>query len=258
MTANGSNQQFSSNYTLPSTLSDGAHSLQVWVMDDKGGVSTANTVNFTIRSFVVPGQPVISSTSTNGLTVTWDKKENESAVTYELLNVTTNQTINAGSANTATVTGLSPNTNYVFKVRAKNSSGSYTDYSTQTSSYTYANTPTSATVTQTGNSPTVKWSANGNPTGTTYKYELRDADSKVVKSGTTTATTLNIPLDGVADGKYNVFVSAVNGGGIATAYTAAGQIIKDTKAPTAPEVSVAPSSWTNTSAIVTVKTEQMT
>ncbi|MEK4372337.1 fibronectin type III domain-containing protein [Paenibacillus sp. FSL R5-0473] len=253
LTANGSNQQFSSNYTLPSTLSDGAHSLQVWVMDDKGGVSTANTVNFTIRSFVVPGQPVISSTSTNGLTVTWDKKENESAVTYELLNVTTNQTINAGSANTATVTGLSPNTNYVFKVRAKNSSGSYTDYSTQTSSYTYANTPTSATVTQTGNSPTVKWSANGNPTGTTYKYELRDADSKVVKSGTTTATTLNIPLDGVADGKYNVFVSAVNGGGIATAYTAAGQIIKDTKAPTAPEVSVAPSSWTNTSAIVTVK-----
>ncbi|WP_408895373.1 fibronectin type III domain-containing protein [Paenibacillus taichungensis] len=253
LTANGSNQQFSSNYTLPSTISDGAHSLQVWVMDDKGGVSTANTVNFTIKSFVVPGQPVISSTSNTGFTVSWDKKENESAVTYELLNVTTNQTINAGSANSATITGLSPNTNYTFKVRAKNSSGSYTDYSAQTSNYTFANAPSEATVTQTGNSPNLKWSANGNPTGTTYKYELRDTDSKVVKTGTTTATNLNLSLDGVADGKYNVFVSAVNGGGIATTYTAAGQVIKDTTAPTTPEITVDPSSWTNSSALVTVK-----
>ncbi len=253
LTANGSNQQFSSNYTLPSTLTDGTHSLQVWVMDDKGGVSTANTVNFTIKSFVVPGQPVISSTSNSGFTVTWDKKENESAVTYELLNVTTNQTINAGTANSASITGLSPNTNYTFKVRAKNSSGTYTDYSSQTSSYTFANAPTAATVTQTGNSPTLKWSANGNPTGTNYKYELRDPDGRVVKSGTTTSTALNLPLDGISDGKYNVFVSALNGAGIATTFAPAGQVIKDTTAPTAPEVAVDPSSWTNASARVTVK-----
>ncbi|WP_449011853.1 fibronectin type III domain-containing protein [Paenibacillus taichungensis] len=252
LTANGSNQQFTTDYTLPTNMTDGAHTLQVWVMDDKGGVSSANSVNFTVKSFVVPGQPVFNSTNTNGFNISWDKKENDSSVSYELLNTTTNQVTNAGTSNSAAVTGLTPNTSYSFKVRAKNTSGEYTGYSPVSTNFTLANAPTSATVTQTGNSPSATWSANGNPAGTTYKYELRDQGGTVVKTGTTTSTSTGIPLDGISDGRYNLFICAVNGNGIATTFASAGQVMKDTTAPSAPVVDVNPSNWTNGSATVTI------
>ncbi|RRJ54973.1 S-layer protein [Paenibacillus oralis] len=252
LTADGSNQQFTMNYTLPTNMSDGAHTLQVWVMDDKGGVSSVSNVNFTVKSFVIPGQPVFNATQPNGFDISWDKKENDASVTYELLNSTTNQTINTGTANSTTVTGLTPNTSYSFVVRAKNSSGEYTSYSPVSNLFTLANAPASASITQSGNSPHATWSANGNPTGTTYKYELRDQGGAVVKSGTTTSTSTSIPLDGVPDGRYNLFVCAINGNGISTTYASAGQVLKDTTAPTAPGVSIAPSTWTNSSATVTI------
>ncbi len=252
LTANGSNQQFTMNYTLPTNMTDGAHTLQVWVMDDKGGVSTANSVSFTVKSFVVPGQPVFNTTNNNGFNISWDKKENDAAVTYELLNTTTNKTISTGTSNSASITDLNPNTNYSFKVRAKNTSGEYTSYSAVSSKWTLANAPSSATVTQEGNAVVASWSANGNPNGTTYKYELRDQGGTVVKNGTTTSTSTNIPLDGVADGRYNLFICAVNGNDVSTDYASAGQVTKDTTAPAAPGISVAPSTWTNGSTTVTI------
>lgn len=112
MTATGSNQSFNTNYTLPDTLPDGTHTLQVWVMDDKGGVSSAGTVNFTVRSFVVPGTPTYTLVNSNNLTVNWDKKANDASVTYELKNMTTNQIVDTGTSNSRQVTGLTPNTSY--------------------------------------------------------------------------------------------------------------------------------------------------
>lgn len=252
LVANGSNQNFSFNYTIPTNMTDGAHTLQVWVMDDKGGVSGVNSVNFTVKSFDVPGTPVFNSVGTTSLQISWDKKQNDSTITYELHNQTTNETINTGSSNSATVNGLTPNTRYTFRVRAKNPTGQYTNYSASASKYTLANPPASASVTQNGNSPTATWSANGNPSGTTYKYELRNQSGTVVKSGTTTSTTANIPLDGISDGRYNLYICAINGESVSTAYVYAGEVMKDTTAPTAPTVTVVPNTWTNGSVNVTI------
>ncbi|MGC5771864.1 fibronectin type III domain-containing protein [Paenibacillus pabuli] len=252
MTATGSNQSFNTNYTLPDTLADGAHTLQVWVMDDKGGVSSAGAVHFTVRSFVVPGTPTFTAVNSNNMTVNWEKKANDASVTYELKNVTTNQSFDTGTSNSRQVTGLTPNTPYSFAVRAKNAVGSYTGYSSSTAKYTLANTPAEAAVTQSGNSVTASWNTNGNPAGTNYKTEIRKSDGQVLASGTTSSTRAELALTGVADGVYDVYVAALNGEGIQTPFTSAGQITKDTTGPTAPTIAVDPSSWTKEDVMVTI------
>ncbi|SEN44526.1 fibronectin type III domain-containing protein [Paenibacillus sp. OK076] len=252
MTATGSNQLFNTNYTLPDTLADGAHTLQVWVMDDKGGVSSAGTVNFTVKSFVVPGTPTFTSVNNNNLTVNWDKKANDASVTYELKNVTTNQSFDTGTSNSRQVTGLTPNTPYSFAVRAKNSVGSYTGYSSPASKFTLANTPSDAAVSQSGNSVTASWNNNGNPAGTNYKTEIRNSVGQVFASGTTSSTRTELALTGLADGIYDVYVAALNGEGIQTAFASAGQITKDTTGPTAPSLAVNPFSWTKEDVLVTI------
>lgn len=253
MTATGSNQSFNTNYALPDTLPDGTHTLQVWVMDDKGGVSSAGTVNFTVRSFVVPGTPTYTLVNPNNLTVNWDKKANDASVTYELKNMTTNQIVDTGASNSRQVTGLTPNTSYSFAVRAKNSSGSFTGYSSPSTKYTLANPPAAAAVTQSGNSVTASLNNNGNPAGTHYKTEIRSPGGQVLATGTTTSTRTAFALTGLADGKYEVFVAALNGEGIQTPFISAGEMIKDTTGPTAPSVTVTPSSWTKEDVLITVE-----
>ncbi|MDN8589293.1 fibronectin type III domain-containing protein [Paenibacillus sp. 11B] len=252
MTATGSNQSFNTNYTLPDTLADGAHTLQVWVMDDKGGVSSAGTVNFTVKSFVVPGTPTFTSVNPNNLSVNWDKKANDTSVTYELKNVTTNQIFDTGTSNSRQVTGLTPNTPYSFAVRAKNAVGSYTGYSSPASKFTLANTPNEAAVSQLGNSVTASWNNNGNPAGTNYKTEIRNSVGQVLQSGTTSSTRTELVLTGLADGLYDVYVAALNGEGIQTPFTSAGHITKDSTGPTAPSIVVNPSSWTKEDVLVTI------
>ncbi|MFC9708422.1 fibronectin type III domain-containing protein [Paenibacillus sp. NPDC056933] len=252
MTATGVNQSFNTNYTLPETLADGAHTLQVWVMDDKGGVSSAGTVHFTVRSFVVPGAPTFAAVNSNNMTVNWDKKANDASVTYELKNVTTNQSFDTGTSNSRQLTGLTPNTQYSFAVRAKNAVGSYTGYSSSAAKYTLANSPADAAVTQSGNSVTASWNNNGNPAGTNYKTEIRKSGGQVLASGTTSSTRTELAITGLADGVYEVYVAALNGEGIQTPFISAGQITKDTTGPTAPSISVNPSTWTKEEVAVTI------
>lgn len=244
MTATGTDQAFNTRYTLPDTLLDGSHYLQVWVMDDKGGVSSASTVNFLIRSFVVPGIPTYTQVHDNHLTVNWDKKVNDASVTYELKNITTNQIFDTSTANSKQVTGLTPNTNYTFAVRAKNSSGAYTGYSTTSSQYTHANPPVEAKASQTGNNTVVTWNSNGNPAGTVYKLEARSSKGQVLHTATTTSTQTSVALTGLEDGVYEVYVAALNNEGVQTNFISAGQILKDTTGPSAPSITMSPSTWT--------------
>lgn len=250
--ATGANQSFNTTYTLPNTLSDGTHTLQVWVMDDKGGVSSAGTVHFKVRSFVVPGTPTFTSVNNNSLLASWDKKANDSSVTYELKNLTTNQSYDTGSLHSRQITGLTPNTNYSFAVRAKNSSGTYTGFSSRSTVFTHANIPADASVAQSGNSVTASWGANGNPAGTKYKTEIRTPSGQVLATGETTNTRADLALTGLADGRYEVFVAAINGVGIQTASQSAGQIMKDTTGPTVPTVVTHPSSWTKEDVQITI------
>ncbi|WP_339838672.1 fibronectin type III domain-containing protein [Paenibacillus sp. FSL R7-0272] len=253
ITATGSNQAFNTSYTLPDTLPDGSHFLQVWVMDDKGGVSSAGTVNFLVRSFVVPGTPTYTLVNNNNVTVNWDKRVNDASVTYELKNMTTNQTYDTGTSNTRELTGLTPNTSYSFAVRAKNSSGAYTGYSATSSKYTLANPPADVAASQIGNNVTASWTTNGNPVGTRYKTEIRNVNGQVLQSSTTTSTSMTTALTGLEDGRYELHVVALNAEGIQTAFVLAGQIMKDTTGPSAPSITLTPSTWTKEEVLVTVE-----
>lgn len=50
ITANGRDQEFSGNYTIPSNMSSGRHFFEVWVLDDKGNVSEPVKKYFTVSS----------------------------------------------------------------------------------------------------------------------------------------------------------------------------------------------------------------
>ena len=108
-------------------------------------------------------------------------------------------------------------------------------------------------MTQSGNSVTASWNNNSNPAGTHYKTEIRSPGGQVLATGTTTSTRTEFALTGLADGKYEVFVAAMNGEGIQTPFISAGEMIKDTTGPTAPSVTVTPSSWTKEDVLVTVE-----
>lgn len=253
MTANGIDQPFNYNYTLPSNLSEGWHTLQVWVMDDKGGVSSANTRRFYVNTFVTPGAPTFSNITANQLSLTFDKKSNVASTVYEVHRADNNSTTQLGTGNTLTQTGLSPNTLYQFKVRAKNTSNVYTDYSPTSSIYTLANQPTVGSLDSTVNGQvSLYWGANLNPSHTTYHYEVRRvSDNVAVKSGDTTATSAivtGIPTNTA----YNVYVKAVNGNQKGTAETLLGQFYQDTIAPTV-TISQSTTAWINGDVTLTLQ-----
>ncbi|MFF2531359.1 OmpL47-type beta-barrel domain-containing protein [Brevibacillus sp. NPDC058079] len=235
--ANGQNQAFSYNYTLPNNLADGKHTLQVWVMDNKGGVSSANSRTFIVNNFSIPGQPLFSNVSNNSMTVSWDKKGNVDTTTYELVNTTnSNATINTGNSNTYNVKGLSPNTLYMYKVRAKNTSNVYTAYSAEGTIVTLANPLISGEFSRNGNVLDVTWNPNGNPTGTKYQYELRNSSGVVVKNGESTSSSANISLSGLTGGDYGIFVRAINQSGVATSYLSIGTVNADVTPPNIPSI----------------------
>jgi len=66
-------------------------------------------------------------------------------------------------------TGLTPNTQYTYEVRVKDSLGNISDYSSTLSKYTLAAVPGTPTLTvDSATQITASWSANSNPAGTQY------------------------------------------------------------------------------------------
>lgn len=237
--ANGSNQPFSYNYTLPSNLSEGWHTLQVWVMDDKGGVSSSNSRSFYVNNFIAPDTPYFGSVTNNSFYLYFDKKANVSSTTYELNKVHNGVNADLGTSSSLYESGLTPNTLYQYRVRAKNTSGVYTGYSGIGSIYTLANAPTSVSIdSSVAGQALLTWGANGNPAGTTYHYEIRNAsNSTVVKSGSVSNGTSSLVTSIPTNVGYNVYVKAINGNNISTSFTYLGYIYQDTILP---EISLSP------------------
>ncbi|MFJ8528476.1 Ig-like domain-containing protein [Bacillus sp. NPDC094106] len=250
-----SNQNFSMDYTLPSDLTEGWHTLKVWVQDDKGGVSSLKSIRFYVNNFKAPAPITFSNVKTNELSLSFDTKGNAEDVTYEVYCITTGETFNLGTDNQLTHKDLDVNKVYKYKVRAKNPSGAYTAYSDVYSISTLTNQPISKGYADfTKDSVTPKWDGNKNPDGTEYVYEARsNKTGKTIFSGKTTeleGTIKNLPVDE----SYKLYVKALNHDNVSTEETCIGEIYihMDTIPPEA-EVTLNPSSWTNGEVVITLK-----
>jgi len=128
-------------------------------------------------------------------------------------------------------TGLTPNTLYSFKAKARDAGGVETAESPTVSTYTLAALPAAGSPVFTSggaSSFAVNWLANGNPSGTRYRAQISasPAFTSVISMDTygTAATFTSISLGA----NYYARVAAINGGGIFTDYVALGSLTAGT------------------------------
>lgn len=168
------------------------------------------TITYTKRVFV-PTTPTSSNITNNQIKVNWTSNGNETGTTYQLYCSNTGSIIYSGTSTSYTHTGLTPNTNYNYKVRATSPSGSVSDYSSVMTATTLAANPTANGFDSvTTNSLRIKWLHNGNPTDTAYQYIVKTPSTNaVVKSGWVTGT--NVTVSGLSPNRsYNLYVKSRN------------------------------------------------
>jgi hypothetical protein len=151
---------------------------------DGDETATASSSKYTLAN--IPGTPTVSVTSSTSLTVVIDVNSNPAATTLAIQDVASGNYVQVsgalgasavwqtystwGGAAGIAVSGLTPNTSYQFKVKARNGDSTETALSSaSTAKYTLANVPTSLISTGvTTNSIALSWSANSNPAGTEF------------------------------------------------------------------------------------------
>ncbi|MCG2711200.1 MAG: SBBP repeat-containing protein [Candidatus Omnitrophica bacterium] len=139
-------------------------------------------------------------------------------------------------------TELTPNTQYTFKAKARNSLGIETSESIEISTYTLAMIPTTSgqginNVYAT--SATVNWLANGNPADTTlYRTEAALSASFTSIESSSYTYNANATIGGLTPNTtYHFRVAAINGSSIQTDYLYIGSTITAPAIPSNSEVS---------------------
>lgn len=184
------------------------------------------------KKVVTPSNLSISDVKTNSLKISWSSNGNISGTTYQLYNVTKNKIVYNGSKTSYTETNLTPNTTYVYKVKATNPSGSESPYSSTVSKTTLAKQPTSNGYDNVSTTKIrLKWKHNGNPTNTDYYYVVQRASDNVwEKSGWTTGTSKTVT--GLsANRQYKLWVKAKNKDGVETSFTYLGKVYTKSNIP---------------------------
>mgnify|MGYP000900645027 CR=1 FL=1 len=220
-TPNGTETPFDLNFSIPTNLSVGNHVLKIWAVDDKGNMSSPKVVNFNLSPFAPPTVPTYKNITNNSFTVEWGTNGNNAGIIYELYDVISNVTVYSGTETSVTLSGFGPNEMRQYKARSKNDHGQYSDYTSVTTVYTLANQPISKGYDNiTSNSVRLLWNPNGNPSYTTYHYEVRrKSDNSLVAQGTVNGTSVTVT--GLSGGheQYRFFVRAINGDGVYTDFT---------------------------------------
>src|SRR3989339_1744129 len=146
--------------------------------------STVATTTVTLDN-TAPSAPSITGFTIASTTLTPAWSTATGASTYTVSS-TVESAVTTSSLNYP-FTSLTPNTVYSFQLKATDSYGNATSYSTATSTYTNPAQPLSVSAVASGPSAVqVSWTANGNPTSTLYKVYNA---SKGIIIGTTTGTT---------------------------------------------------------------------
>jgi len=152
---------------------------------------------------------------------------------YDLASKAQNEVFDPGTARY--FSALTPNTQYNFKAKARNQSGTMTGESVTVSTWTLAAKPAAAAnplYDSYANSIWASWLANGNPAGTVYDAQLStSADfSPVAASSRTVNIFAGIP-ELVPNTTYYARVAAVNGGGIYSDYLVIGSTLTRIETP---------------------------
>ena len=204
--------------------------------------ASSSTAAYTAAN--APGVPTVDGAATTTLNVTIDTNSNPSTTEYYIYEVNTAQYVQAdgtlsgvvvwepigisadqwgstsGTAGIVVVSGLSVNTTYDFKIKARNGDDVETAYGTSASLYTLANVPISLNVSQNSAASSsqidASWGANGNASGTEYYIE-----NTTVGTNSDWITGLTWSSSGLNCQTTNSFkVKARNTDAVETAYTA--------------------------------------
>ncbi len=126
--------------------------------------------------------------------------------------------------------GLLPNTRYAFRAQARNGDGDCTPFCSESRVFTLAIVPATPTISAGGPAGqlTIRWGANGNPTGTQYwcQNTVTNTNSGWISSTQWLDTGLS------ANVKYSYKVKARNGDGVETAFSAVAQGYSAIETPT--------------------------
>ncbi|WP_308286941.1 fibronectin type III domain-containing protein [Actinomadura parmotrematis] len=195
-----------------------------------------------------PGTPT-GTTTENSATLTWGASTDADGdlAGYDVYSGATKVASTGADATTATISGLSADTDYTYTVKARDAAGHESDASDAVTVHTEQAQPVDHPPTKPGapsgttteNTATVSWGASSDEDGDLAGYDVYGADGKVVAStdaATTTATIAGL----TADTDYTFTVKAKDAKGNASAasdavtlHTEKGQEPEGT-APTAP------------------------
>jgi hypothetical protein len=219
----------------------------------------------------VPGKPTVNAPQLTSLNVAINANSNPAITKFAIKETVGNKYVQANgtlgndsvwqtealwevnASNTAkTITGLSENTKYVFKVKAKNGSNAETLFSSSDSLYTLAKVPSTPTINAaTTTTLNVAVNANANPAITQYaiqesigsKYVQSDGslgDNAVWKTETlweVNATNTAKTVTGLSVNTQNTFkVKARNGNDVETAFSGTASLYTLANVPSAPTV----------------------
>ncbi len=178
----------------------------------------------------------VSGLGATGLTANWTANGNPAGTVYtaELSADGFSSAVSSQTAGLSAAFGsLTPNTVYALRVKAVNSAGTYTGYTSLGSTTTLAALPAAAAISGVGETAvTANWTANANPAGTVYIAELSaDAFATVTSSQTVGVTATFNSL--IANTAYALRVKAVNSADTHTGYTTLGSTLTLTVAPLA-------------------------
>lgn len=225
---------------------------------DAAGAEGAYSATNSFTLLDAPNEPttlVTSSVATTEIGLTW--VDNSSIEDNYIVDSSTDgvtfTTFATSSANTtsATVTGLSANVQYTFRVRAYNVAG-YSANATSSAVYTSAAVPTSLTASANGSTGAVlSWGSNGN--GPSTSYQIENVTTAATVSG---ISVTSYSVTGLSPATTYAFrVRAINGDNQASAYTAEVTVTTASAGGTANGGNVPP---TNLSSAIVINDEAAT